>query len=122
MDIDAHLVWPLRSIIRKNHTDLYIIIKKGEISNYFIASKSENKKLKAMLTLILKNISENTIKNVYELTGPAIFNEILDVEKENTVYYRYTCNQGNFTNDHFQYIDKAEGKWTREQKKTDLIK
>ena len=122
MDIDAHLIWPLSSIIKAEHTELYIVIKKGEISNYFIASKNDNSNLKKMIDIIIKNIEENTIKNVYILTGPGVFNQVLDMEKVNTVYYRYTCNQGNFTNVYFQYIDKAEGKWTRAQETIDIIK
>lgn len=122
MDIDAHLVWPLRSIIKAEQTELYIVIKKGEISNYFIASKKGNDNLNKILNIILKNIEENTIKNVYILTGPGVFNRVLDMQTINTTYYRYTCNQGNFTNDYFQYIDKAQGKWTQAQKTIDIIK
>ena len=122
MDIDAHLVWPLNSIIHTNQNELYIVIKKGEISNYFIASNKNNNNLLKMIELILKNISENTIKNVYVMTGPGVLNQVLNIEQVNTVYYRYSCNQGNFTNDHFQYIDKPQGKWTTEQEKTSIIK
>ncbi len=122
MDIDAHLIWPLSSIIDDDIEEAYIVIKKGEISNYFIASKSNNINLKKMIDVVLKNIEENSIKNVYILTGPGVFNQVLDMSKVNTVYYRYTCNQGNFTNDHFQYVDKEEGKWTEAQKKMDIIK
>lgn len=122
MDIDAHLIWPLSSIIKAEQTELYIVIKKDEISNYFIASKNDNSNLKKMIDIILKNIEENTIKNVYILTGPGVLNQVLDMAEVNTVYYRYTCNQGNFTNDHFQYIDKAEGKWTKAQETIDIIK
>ena len=122
MDIDAHLVWPLSSIIKANQTELYIVIKNGTISNYFIASKNGNSDLVKMLDMILKNIDHNTIKNVYELTGPGILNQVLDLAEVNTAYYRYVCNQGNFTNEYFQYIDKAEGKWTKAQKTIDIIK
>lgn len=122
MDIDAHLVWPLNSIIKKYETELYIIARKGDITNYFIASKNDNVNLKKMIDLVFNNIEENTITNVYELTGPGIFNQVLDIKEVSTISYRYTCNQGNFTNDFFQYIDKAEGKWTRAQEVIDIIK
>ena len=75
-----------------------------------------------MIDLVMKNIQENTINNVYILTGPGVLNEVLDIEKINTTYYRYTCNQGNFTNEFFQYIDKDAGKWTREQEIVDIIR
>lgn len=122
MDIDAHLIWPLNSIIKPNQEEVYIVIKKGEISNYFIASNKKNLNIMKMINIIMKNIQENTIKNIYILTGPGVLNEVLDIDNTNTVYYRYTCNQGNFTNDHFQYIDKPQGKWTKEQEKIDIIK
>ena len=122
MDIDAHLVWPLSSILNPRQEEAYIVIKKGEISNYFIASNKDNKNLMKMIDIILKNIKENTIKNVYVLTGPGVLNQVLDMDNVDTVYYRYTCNQGNFTNDHFQYIDKEEGKWTVAQETIDIIK
>lgn len=122
MDIDAHLVWPLSSIIQPEQTELYIVARKGDISNYFIASKNDNVHLKEMIDVVFKNIEENTKTNVYVLTGPGVFNEVLNVDEVNTTNYRYTCNQGNFTNDYFQYIDKAEGKWTKAQEVIDIIK
>ncbi len=39
-----------------------------------------------------------------------------------TVSYRHACNQGSFTNEHFQYIDKKAGKWTKEQQKVSIIR
>lgn len=122
MDIDAHLVWPLSSLIQAEQTELYIVARKGDISNYFIASKNDNIHLKEMIDVVLKNIEENTKTNVYVLTGPGVFNEVLNVDEVNTTNYRYTCNQGNFTNDYFQYVDKAEGKWTKAQEVIDIIK
>ncbi len=122
MDIDAHLIWPLSSIIKPEQTELYLVIKNGEISNYFIASKNDNINLMKMINIILKNIEEDTIETVYILTGPGVLNQVLNINKVNTTYYRYTCNQGNFTNAFFQYIDKPEGKWTRAQEKIDIIK
>ena len=122
MDIDAHLVWPLSSIIKAEQKELYILARKGDITNYFIASQNDNVNLKKMIDVVLKNIEENTIKNVYVLTGPGVFNKVLNIDEVDTMPYRYTCNQGNFTNDYFQYIDKAEGKWTRAQEVIDIIK
>lgn len=39
-----------------------------------------------------------------------------------TVSYRHAVNQGSFTNEYFQYIDKAEGKWNRQQRHTAVIR
>ena len=122
LDIDAHVVWPLGFILGRENDELYIKIKNGEISNYFIASKADNPHLAQMIELVLRNIKENTLTNVYELTGPGVFNAVLDVETVKTTYYRYTCNQGSFTNEYFQYVDKAAGKWTKEQQKVDIVR
>ncbi len=122
MDIDAHLVWPINRIITSEDKELYITTKRGEISNYFIASKKDNAHLERMINIVLNNIKENSIKNVYDLTGPGVFNQALKNTEVKTTNYRYTCNQGNFTNEFFQYIDKPQGKWTKEQEKTDIIK
>ncbi len=122
LDIDAHFVWPLHRIIRPEYHALYIIIKKGEISNYFIASETNNVQLEQIIEIILNNIRENTLKNVYDLTGPGVFNQVLDKARVQTTHYRYTCSQGNFTNEFFQYIDKPQGKWTKAQQKIAIIK
>ena len=122
MDIDAHLIRPLGSIIQPTQKELYIVMKNGELSNYFIASKNDNAHLKSLIDIVVNNIKENSIKNIYDLTGPGILSQVLDINKIDTTYYRYTCNQGNFTNEHFQYIDKQEGKWTKAQKTIDIIK
>lgn len=122
LDIDAHFVWPLSSIINKHYSELYLTIRNGEISNYFFASRPDNPHLEKMISLIMNNIHANTIKNVYDLTGPGVFNSILDKSVVKTEIFRYICSQGNFTNEYFQYIDKPEGKWTKAQTKIDIIR
>ncbi|NNJ98170.1 MAG: glycosyl transferase [Gammaproteobacteria bacterium] len=122
LDIDAHLIWPLSSIINPDHDELYISSRRGNINNYFIASKHNSVHLEKIINLVMKNINENKLNNVYDLTGPGVFNAVLDAEEVNTKPYRYVCNQGNFTNEYFQYIDKTEGKWTKAQNRIEIIK
>ncbi len=122
LDIDAHLVWPLHWIIKPEYEELYIVTKRGEISNYFIASEMNNVHLEKIIDIIMNNIRENTLKNVYNLTGPSVFNQVLDKAQVPTSNYRYTCSQGGFTNEFFQYIDKPQGKWTKAQQEIDIIK
>lgn len=122
MDIDAHLVWPLASIIPLDQEELFLQIKTGELSNYFIASKPDNPNLAAIMDQIFVNIKTNSSPNVYNLTGPGVFNKVLGNRAVPRRYYLYTCNQGNFTNEFFQYIDKPQGKWTKEQHKVDVIR
>ena len=122
LDIDAHLVWPLRMIVKKDYEELYIVRKRGGLSNYFIASKKDNPDLEKVISTILNNIAENKLTSVYRMTGPGVFNEVMDENKVNAISYRYICSQGNFTNEYFQYIDKPEGKWTKAQKVIDIVK
>ena len=121
MDIDAHLVWSLGQILSDCDRELYLKIKTGEISNYFIASVAGNKNLIDLIDRVCRNIDRASSDNVYYLTGPGVFNEVLAGRNVPTRYYLYTCNQGNFTNEYFQYIDKPQGKWTKEQKKINVI-
>lgn len=122
MDIDAHFVWPLNLTIKPEYTELYLINNSGRPTNYFIASRNNNVQLEKMINVILNNIKENSIKNIYDLTGPGVVSKVLGDSKINSVSYRYTCNQGNFTNEFFQYIDKPQGKWTRAQEKIDIVR
>ncbi len=122
MDIDAHLVWRLSAIVTPEKTELYLMNRAKDLTNYFIASEKDNPNLKKMIDLVMKNIEENTLTNVFDLTGPGILNQVLDLKTAPTTYFRYTCNQGSFTNDYFQYVDKPEGKWTTAQHKIDIIR
>jgi mannosyltransferase OCH1-like enzyme len=124
MDIDAHLVWPLNRIIKKNDTELYLLRKKskGGITNYFIASQNNNIHLKKIINLIIVNINENRFGSVWKMTGAGVINKVLKNVDVNAVSYRNTCNQGNFTNEFFQYIDKPQGKWTKAQGEVGIIK
>jgi len=122
MDIDAHLVWPLHKILANANSELYLKIKTGEISNYFIASAPANRNLLDLINRICQNVSYSTSTNVYDLTGPGVFNDVFKGRDVPTRYYLYTCNQGNFTNEYFQYVDKPQGKWTKEQQKIDVVR
>ena len=122
LDIDGHFVWPLGFIVKPDCPEIYVLTKRKDISNYFFASKKYNIHLEKMIKLILKNIEENTLTNVFELTGPCVFQKVLAETNVNTVGYRYSIHQGNFTNEFFQYIDKPQGKWTRSQEKISLVK
>ena len=122
LDLDANLIWPLGSILRPHDRELYILMKNGMKSNYFIASKPDNDLLKEMIALVMHNIDENSISNVYELTGPGILDQVLEGVEVNSRSYRYICSQGNFSNEHFQYIDSKQGKWTHAQKKMSIVK
>jgi mannosyltransferase OCH1-like enzyme len=121
MDIDAHTLTSLDKIIAPDDEDVYILTKDKGLSNYFIASMPNNPNMQLVIDNIMKNIAENTLKSVFDLTGPSNFNKTLDLNKVKKVFHRNTCIQGTFTNEYFQYIDKAEGKWTKAQHKKSIV-
>lgn len=121
MDFDAHAILPLSSMIQENDTELFLL-NKQHFTNYFIASAPNNPILQKTVELIVDNIEKRKIDGgVYQLTGPTVLNEAIGDTPVNHRYYRITCNQGSFTNEYFQYIDKPRGKWTH-AKKEDLLK
>lgn len=113
LDIDAHLVWPLELIVQSKSKELFMVSKKNHFTNHFFAASKQNPIFKKAIDLIVKNIeSEKKCDTIYDLTGPTILNQVIEDKKVNFRLSKYTCVQGSFTNEHFQYIDKSEGKWT----------
>lgn len=121
LDIDAHQIWPLSFVLAPDRKELYVTTRRGELSNYFIASAPGNANLARLIERVVQNIQENTLTNVFEITGPGVFIKLLDQDKIATVSYKHAVNQGSFTNEHFQYIDKIEGKWNHQQRSTAVI-
>lgn len=121
MDIDAHAVWPLSKIMNPNDKEVFIR-NKEHFTNYFIASTKDNAILENSLNIIVDNIEQQRIgRGVYDLTGPAVLNIAIGDVPVNYRHYKYTCVQGSFTNEYFQYMDKPRGKWTHIQKE-ELLK
>lgn len=121
LDIDAHVVRPLEWILKPEDTEAYVLTRRGDVSNYFFASRAGNPNLKAIQDQILENIRRPLGNNVFDITGPGVFNRVLDLKQVKLCYYRYTCAQGTFTNEYFQYIDKKEGKWTKQQNTVSVV-
>jgi len=122
LDIDAHQIWPLSCVLGTEQKELFVTTRRGELSNYFIASAPGNPNLARLIERVADNIQENTLTNVFEITGPGVFIHILDQNEVSSVSYRHAVHQGNFTNEHFQYIDKPQGKWNREQRNIRVIR
>jgi len=121
MDIDAHLVWPLSKIIDPDNKEMFLMTK-HHYNNYFIASKPNSPHLERALEIIVDNIEQHmTHKGVYGMTGPTVLNTAIGENKVHHRHNRITCNQGSFTNEYFQYIDKPRGKWIH-AKNEELLK
>ncbi|HIQ47227.1 MAG TPA: glycosyl transferase [Sulfurovum sp.] len=118
MDIDAHAVWPLSKMIKPTDKDVFLL-NKEHYTNYFIASQKNNPILEKNIKIVVENIEQGKIgRGVYDLTGPGTLNVAIGESKVNSLYYKYTCIQGSFTNEYFQYYDKPRGKWTYADKET----
>jgi len=121
MDFDAHAILPISSMLKEDDEELFLL-NKEHFTNYFIASAKNNEVLNKTIDLIVNNIKEKKIDGgVYKLTGPTVLNDAIGDKKVNHRFYRITCNQGSFTNEYFQYIDKPRGKWTHKNN-DDLLK
>jgi mannosyltransferase OCH1-like enzyme len=122
LDIDAHVVWPLGFIIKPEYKELYLRHKDNSLTNYFIASTKNNPHLDLVIGSILDNIDKSSSNDVAELTGPRVLDRALNALNLPAAYYNYTCYQGSFTNEFFQYVDLPQGKWTSAQEAIDIIK
>jgi mannosyltransferase OCH1-like enzyme len=122
MDIDAHVVWPLGYMIERDADELYILERLNRFSNYFIATVPNNPHIDLAIHTILGNIKNPQSQKVVHLTGPVVFEKVLQPLKLPAVSYRYTCIQGTFTNEYFQYIDHPQGKYTRVQRQISVLK
>lgn len=113
MDIDAVLVWPLRRLTAGKDEQFIKRKKNGEITNYFIATAAGNPALGKILDVIVENINcHDGSSSVYNTTGPAVFNRVLKSQSESVFDRNRVCIQGAFTNEHFQYLDRPNSKWT----------
>ncbi|MEZ9699175.1 glycosyltransferase family 32 protein [Vibrio sp. 10N.261.46.E12] len=123
MDIDATLVWPLKHILPKNESAMYVKLKKNDhYTNFFLASSPNNPDYAIAINDIVENIENRNIeKGVYFLTGPMVITNVLENKKVFSKERKYVCIQGTFTNEHFQYLDKPRSKWTH-KKPEDLLK
>lgn len=121
MDIDAHLVRPLRSVVSADATDVYLEHKAGVLTNYFLASASGNPRLAAVIEAVLRNIETRAGDDVAGLTGPGVLDAVIGPLAVDRVYYKDTCYQGTFTNAFFQYLDSAEAKWCTQQQRVAIV-
>jgi mannosyltransferase OCH1-like enzyme len=92
------------------------------ISNYFLASTTDNPHLDLILEAILDNIARASSNDVSEVTGPAVLDATLNRLNVPTTYYKCTCYQGSFTNEFFQYVDHPQGKWNKVQLTSPIVR
>jgi mannosyltransferase OCH1-like enzyme len=116
LDVDAHLMWPLELLINSDDRDLFVSDRLGRLTNFFMASAPRNPLLAKAAKRIAENIHTAASSDVFDLTGPGALMSALADERFRIEPYKFVCDQGNFTNSFFQYVDHPTGKWTEEQK------
>jgi mannosyltransferase OCH1-like enzyme len=121
LDIDANLMWPLEALISRNDRELLVRDRSNNLTNFFLASQNGNPLLSSIIEKIMDNIRVGTMNNIAELTGPGAVIAATANFKVNAEVQRYVCDQGNFTNEFFQYVDHSPGKWTTQQAKTSVL-
>lgn len=122
VDLDAAFVWPLELTIGADDPEVFIAAKDGLVTNFFFACAPENPHIWRMIEAVLHNIDENKLTSVYSMTGPVVFQQILEKSSVQVLQYRVVCVQGVWTKEFFQYIDRPVGKWHREQEVTAIVK
>jgi mannosyltransferase OCH1-like enzyme len=121
LDMDAHLMWPLEALIARDDRELFVLDRSSSLTNFFLASERGNPLVDATIEKIMDNIRANATNNVFDMTGPgAVMSAVADA-KVNVEAQRFVCDQGNFTNEFFQYADYSFSKWHQEQKKSPLL-
>ena len=111
LDIDASFVWPLSKQIKSDDREVFLL-NKQHYTNYFMATAPNNAIYKKAIHIVVDNIqNKKTSGGAYALTGPNVVNLAIGKDKVTNRFYRYVCVQGAFTNEHFHYIDKKQGKW-----------
>jgi mannosyltransferase OCH1-like enzyme len=114
--VDAHLMWPLESLIDPDDRDLFVSDRLGRLTNFFMASAPRNPLLAKVAKRITENIHAAASSDVFDLTGPGALVSALADAHFRKEPHKFVCDQGNFTNSFFQYADHPAGKWTEEQK------
>ncbi len=121
IDIDAQLVCPISLSVADDVSEV-LVYRNQEFTNYFIATEPHTELMRDTLAIIKDNIDQRRVeRGVFQMTGPGAMQQAMQNKTLNVRNTRYTCMQGTFTNEYFQYLDKRNSKWTH-AKNEDLLK
>jgi mannosyltransferase OCH1-like enzyme len=121
MDLDAALCWPPSYFFRKGETELLLRMGDGRLTNYCFAAAAGHPLLQKISAQIQCNISANSLDNVFEMTGPGVFQQFDGKEPLNVVSSRYVCRQGQFTNKYLQYPKRLDMYWVNQQREMKIL-
>ena len=116
MDIDSALVYPLEWSIHESDESLFVRERSEQVTNYFIASTPHHPVLEKTIDRIRENIDENTIRSVFDMTGPTPLGQAVEGLEAPTRPLTTICRQGVFVKKQFQYPKAEKLHWLDEQK------
>lgn len=122
MDMDAGLCWPAEGLVSSEDSDLFIRNPDGSLTNFFMACAPGSPLLEAIAEKIMSNINENTLKSVFDMTGPTVLGEVVNHDSTNIEHSRIVCRQGLLTSKIFQYPNNLQGYWVKDQQNTSILK
>lgn len=121
LDIDANFTRNPEQFLGDDPRDVFISMKNGEVTNYFIASAPGNPILADVCDRIVANIEAGKISSVYHMTGPTVLDAAVRAAGARVVSFKEACVQGQFTNKAGQYADKPSGAWHVEQQMKPIV-
>ena len=122
IDTDANFVWPPSWSIRPEDEELFIRMRDGEITNYFMAAAPGNRFIAGIEQTIRQNIHAGELGNIYLMTGPGAMVPTLEQGGYHSENFRIIAHHGQFTNERLQYPDREHKKWWREQEDKSILR
>jgi mannosyltransferase OCH1-like enzyme len=122
LDIDAAFSWWPESFLAPDQSELFLRDGDGRLTNYFLAASPGSKVLASIRDQVALNIRSNSLKSVFDMTGPTVVDAIAGCASVEIEQSKLVCRQGQFTKKRFQYPDNLKGYWAREQEKKSILK
>ena len=101
---------------------MFLEMRDGEITNYFLAGAPGNRFFEGFEKTIRQNIHENKHDNIYVMTGPKAMLPALEQGGYRSESFRIVAHHGQFTNEALQYPDRDHKKWWREQQDKAIVR
>ncbi len=121
LDIDANFTVNPERFLGRETEGVFITMKEGEVTNYFLASAPNNPVLREACDRIVRNINEGVLTSVYDLTGPIVLEAAVKTANVACLDYKKACVQGQFVNKRSQYADKPKEVWSVAQELMPIV-
>ena len=121
LDIDSNLTRNPERFLGPQTEGVFIAMKNGEVTNYFLAAAPGHPVLQAVCDQIVRNIAEGRHASVYDLTGPTVLDAAVKAAGIAPISYKAACVQGQFVSKSGQYRDKPDGAWWAAQQVTPIV-